>query len=40
MKYLKRINLKEININNKRKDIKETYQKGKKYYEETNKNNN
>ena len=34
MKYLKKIDLKEINTNNTKKEIKISYQKGKEYYEE------
>jgi len=42
MKYLKRINLKEINQENTRKEIKKEYGKGTNYYNEVNKhiNNN
>ena len=32
MKYLKKIELKDINTNNIKKEIKESYQKGTEYY--------
>ncbi len=33
MKYLKKIDLKDIETNNIKKEIKQSYKKGKKYYE-------
>ena len=40
MKYLKKIDINEINKNNTKKEIENSYQKGKIYYEEVEKKQN
>lgn len=39
MKYLKKIDIKEINNTIKKEELKEIYEKGKEYYKHIEKNN-
>ena len=39
MKYLKKIDIKEINNTIKKEELKEIYEKGKEYYKRIEKNN-
>lgn len=38
MKYLKKINIEEIDTNDTKKELKNSYEKGKIYYEEVEEN--